>query len=77
MITWRGGLWSDDVLDLQFATAARRGRSTDGHRYAVIRRRQTYEEMIAGEQFADQWQRPHDESDRATLASMRSDRCSS
>jgi diaminopimelate decarboxylase len=27
----------------------------DGHRYAVIRRRQTHEEMIAGEQFAQIW----------------------
>jgi diaminopimelate decarboxylase len=29
---------------------------TDGNRYAVIRRRQSYDEMIADEQFADQWQ---------------------
>ncbi|MGH8286767.1 MAG: hypothetical protein ACRETT_13525 [Steroidobacteraceae bacterium] len=26
------------------------------HRYAVIRRRQTYEEMMTGDQFAEGWQ---------------------
>jgi diaminopimelate decarboxylase len=28
----------------------------DGSRYAVIRRRQSYDEMMAGERFADDWQ---------------------